>query len=820
MNISYNWLKEYLAFDLSPQATADALTSIGLETESVQEYQTIKGGLEGLVVGKVLTCIPHPNSTHLHLTTVDVGQEQPLPIVCGAPNVATGQKVVVATVGTVLYSGDDEFTIKRSKIRGEESHGMICSEVEIGVGSASDGIIVLPHEVPVGTLAKEYYNVESDYVLEIDLTPNRVDATSHFGVARDLAAYLKQAGLSHTLQKPSVAHFAIDNPAGGIDVEVHNHEACPRYSGLTMRNVKVAESPTWLKNRLHAIGQRTINNVVDITNYVLHELGQPLHAFDVSKIAGNKVVVRTVESGTPFTTLDEEERTLHPNDLMICNAHEGMCIAGVFGGAKSGVTEATQDLFLESAYFNPTWVRKTARRHQLSTDSSFRFERGVDPNNTLYALQRAALLIQEVAGGTIEGAIRDLYPQPIEPPQVTLSLNKVDALVGQPISKECVKSILHSLDIEIDRDENRTLQLSIPTYRVDVLRDVDVIEEILRIYGYNKVEMGDVLRSNLTNETDTDRSHALQTLISQQLTALGFGEVINNSLTKEEYYKEGEVYPFSHNVKIINPLSSDLSLMRQTLLFGGLENIIRNINRKHANLNLYEFGNCYYMNAHKHNESKPLAPYSEALHLGIWITGKRQTKNWATNEAYSSPYELKVHLENVFLRVGLKEYQKLTHTPFSDELFASGMTIGTRQFQLAKWGVVNRQLLKKFDIEQDVYYAEIDWNTLLKITRKSEVRFEELPKYPAVKRDLALLLDKEITFQQIEQIAYQSEKKLLKEVALFDVYEGDNLPQGKKSYAVNFVLQDFEKTLDDKRIDRIMKRIQNSLETKLNAQLR
>ncbi len=819
MNISYNWLKDYLDFDLSPQATADALTSIGLETEGLNEVQTIKGGLEGLVIGEVLTCEPHPNSDHLHLTTVNVGTGEPLNIVCGAPNVAAGQKVVVATVGTTLYTDDGEFKIKRSKIRGEESLGMICSEIEIGIGSSHAGIIVLPDDAPVGMPAKEYYNVKSDYVLEVDITPNRVDATSHFGVARDLAAYLQQAGLSYKLTKPSVDNFVIDMPEGGIDVEVENTEACPRYSGLTIRNVKVEESPDWLKNKLLLIGIRPINNVVDITNFVLHEVGHPLHAFDANRIKGNKVVVRTLPQATKFTTLDEQERELHERDLMICNADEGMCLAGVFGGIDSGVTEATTDIFLEAAYFNPTWVRKSARRHMLNTDSSFRFERGLDPNNTIYALKRAALLVKEIAGGIIEGAIRDIYPEEATQPEVTLSFKKVNSLIGKAIPKDTIKSILKSLDIVVNSESEEALQLSIPTYRVDVLRDVDVIEEILRIYGYNNIEINESVKSNLSYETETDRKHRLQTLISEQLTAHGFNEIMNNSLTEKQYYKKSEVYPVENNVQLLNPLSGDLNVMRQTLLYGGLENLIHNINRKHGDLNMYEFGNCYFFDKDNLDPDNTVAQYAEETHLGIWLCGKRNSKNWAVTEIQSTAYELKAHVENVLKRLGLLD-SKLFHESFSNELFASGRSIRTQSNELVKWGVVSQQVVKGFDIETEVYFAEFNWDAIMKATRKNVVSFAELPKFPSVKRDLALLIDKNITFAEIEKIAYNSERKLLKEVSLFDVYEGRHLPEDKKSYAVNFILQDYEKTLDDKRIDKIMQKIQANLEKQLGAQLR
>ncbi len=820
MNISYNWLKEYITFNLSPQETADALTSIGLETGSVDEIQTIRGGLEGLFIGEVLTCENHPNSDHLHLTTVNVGDGgEPLKIVCGAPNVAAGQKVVVATVGTKLYSGDDEFTIKRSKIRGEESFGMICAEDEIGIGTSHDGIIVLPADAKVGTPAKEYYNVKSDFVLEVDITPNRVDATSHFGVARDLAAYLQQAGKPYTLTKPSVDGFCIDKKEGGIDVFVENTEACPRYSGLTIRGVTVKESPDWLKNKLLLIGLRPINNIVDITNFVLHETGHPLHAFDADYISGNKVVVRTLPEKTKFTTLDEQERELNENDLMICNSTEGMCIAGVFGGLQSGVTEQTKDIFLESAYFNPTWVRKTARRHGLNTDSSFRFERGADPNNTVYVLKRAALLVKELAGGIIEGDMKDIYPSVIEKPRVELSYEKTNLLIGKEIPKETVKSILKSLEIEIENETESGLILRIPTYRVDVLRDVDVIEDILRIYGYNNVEIGSTLQSSLSYQTPTDRKHKLQTLVSEQLTANGFGEIMTNSLTKRAYYENNETFPLKSCVALLNPLSNDLGVMRQTLLYGGLESIAYNRNRKHTDLRFYEFGNCYFYDAERKNSEKILAEYSEESHIAMWMCGNRTHKNWATPEAKSTVFELKAHIENLVSRLGFSSNQ-LIFERVSNSLFDVAMNIRTHKKQIGTFGIVSAKICKAFDIDTDVFYTEMNWDTLLKETAKKSVQFSEISKFPSVSRDLALLIDKNITFAQIEDIARKSERKLLKEVSLFDVYEGKNLPEGKKSYAVNFVLQDTEKTLNDKQIDAVMQKIHHNLQKELNAQLR
>lgn len=819
MNISYNWLKDYLNFDLSPDEVSAALTSIGLETGGIEEIQTVKGGLEGLVIGEVLTCIDHPNSDHLHITTVNVGQQEPLQIVCGAPNVAAGQKVVVALVGTKLYAGEESFTIKKSKIRGEESFGMICAEDEIGIGTSHDGIIILPDNAQVGTLAKDYYNIKSDYILEVDITPNRIDAASHFGVARDLAAYLKQNGKDAGLTKPGVDTFTTDTSLQGVTVKVENTEACPRYTGVTIKGVTVKESPDWLKNRLNLIGLRPINNVVDVTNYVLHELGHPLHAFDLAEISGGTVIVKTLPEGSKFTTLDEVERTLSDKDLMICNDKEGMCIGGVFGGLKSGVTEKTTDVFLESAYFNPTWIRKTARRHGLNTDSSFRFERGVDPDDCIYVLKRAALLIQEVAGGICIGEIQDIYPQKIERPIVELSYQKVNSLIGKEIPQNTVKSILASLEIEIEKESDGILTLSVPTYRVDVLRDVDVIEDILRIYGYNNVEIGDDLKSNLSYQTATDKSNDLQNLISEQLTGEGFYEIMNNSLTKESYYLELPSYPIEYCVRMLNPISNDLSVMRQTLLFGGLESIAYNRNRKNSDLKFYELGNCYYYDAGRREEGKPLREYSEELHLGLWLCGDSVNNSWATPNEKTSVYQLKGYVEKLLLRLGLATGQ-YKYEQFSNDIYSAGLTIKTHSKVLGTLGIVSKKLLKLADINTEVYFAELNWDNLMKETKKHTVTFKEISKYPSVSRDLALLLDKGILFEQIEQIAYKAEKKLLKEVSLFDVYEGKNLPDGKKSYAVNFVLQDDEKTLTDNQIDAIMKKIQNSLEQQLGAQLR
>ena len=820
MNISYNWLKEYLDFDLQPDEVAAALTSIGLETGGVEEVQTIKGGLEGLVIGEVLTCEDHPNSDHLHITTVNVGGEAPLQIVCGAPNVAAGQKVVVAVNGTKLYDGDQCFTIKKSKIRGVESNGMICAEDEIGIGTDHSGIIVLPADAVVGTLAKDYYNVKSDYVLEVDITPNRVDATSHYGVARDLAAYLKQAGKPAALRLPSVEAFKIDDETPAIEVVVENEEACLRYSGVTIKGVTVKESPEWLQNRLRVIGLRPINNVVDVTNFILHELGQPLHSFDAAKIKGNKVVVKAVEAGTKFVTLDGVERTLTDRDLMICNTEEPMCIGGVFGGLDSGVTEQTTDVFLESACFHPTWIRKTARRFGLNTDASFRFERGLDPNNTIYVLKRAALLIQELAGGKITGAIQDVYPKVVEPYRVEVSYAKINSLIGKEIPVETVKSIVDSLEMKIESETAEGLCLRVPVYRIDVQRDVDVIEDILRIYGYNNVEFNEEVKACLSYQTPTDHSYKMQNLISEQLCGCGFNEIMNNSLTRSAYYSDLTVYPEKNCVRLMNPLSADLNVMRQTLLFGGLESAEHNMKRRRGNIRFYEFGNCYQYDETKKKEGETLAGFSEDYRLGIWLAGNRVENSWAHPNEKTTVYELKAYVENVLSRLGLN-LGKLVFGVLTDDIYSAGLSITTQSGRrLGSLGIVSKKILKAMDIDVEVYFAELSWTALMKETKKNKVTYTEISKFPAVKRDLALLLDKSVAFADIEKIAGESERKLLKSVTLFDVYEGKNLPAGKKSYAVRFYLQDDNKTLNDKQIDAIMKKIQTNLEQKLGAQLR
>lgn len=819
MNISYNWLKEYVNFDLTPDEVAAALTSIGLETGGVEEVQTIKGGLEGLVIGEVLTCEEHPNSDHLHITTVNLGNGEPTQIVCGAPNVAAGQKVVVATLGAKLYDGDECFTIKKSKIRGVESIGMICAEDEIGIGTDHAGIIVLPADAVPGTLAKDYYNVKSDYVLEVDITPNRADACSHFGVARDLYAYLTQNGYKTELQKPSVDAFKVDNHDLDIDVVVENSEACPRYAGVSIKGITVKESPEWMQNRLKAIGVRPINNIVDITNFIVHELGQPLHCFDAD-VVGKKVIVKTLPEGTPFTTLDGVERKLSDRDLMICNENGPMCIAGVFGGLDSGVTENTVNVFLESAYFHPTWIRKSARRHGLNTDASFRFERGIDPLYTDYVLKHAALLVQELAGGTVSSEIKDVYPVPFSKFNVDITYKKINTLIGKDIPAETVKSIVGSLEMEITNETAEGLSLAVPPYRVDVFRDVDVIEDILRIYGYNNVEIPSTLKSSLTTKGEADKSYKLQSLISEQLVGCGFNEILNNSLTKAAYYEGLESFPAKNLVMLMNPLSNDLNCMRQTLLFGGLESITHNANRKNADLKFFEFGNCYYFNEEKKNPEKVLAAYNEDYHLGLWVTGKNVANSWAHADEQSSVYELKAYVENVFLRLGI-DMRNLVVGNLTDDLFSAALSVNTKGGKrLAVFGVVTKKQLKAFDIDNEVYFADLNWNELMKAIKSVKLSYKEICKFPAVKRDLALLLDKQVQFAEIEKIAFESERKLLKEVSLFDVYEGKNLEAGKKSYAVSFMLQDENQTLNDKQIDKIMSKLIANLESKLGAKLR
>lgn len=822
MNISYNWLKQYIETSLTPEQLADALTSIGLETGGVEEVESIKGGLRGIVIGKVRTCVDHPDSDHLHVTTVDLGDGNATQIVCGAPNVAAGQTVVVATVGTTLYDGDKEFQIKKSKIRGVESFGMICAEDEIGIGTSHAGIIVIDEEVTPGTPAAEYYGLTSDYVLEVDLTPNRIDAASHYGVARDICAWLDCHASHADLHRRDVSDFKVDRADGAVSVEVANTEACPRYSGVTIRNIKVAESPQWLKDRLTAIGQRPINNVVDITNYILHGIGQPLHCFDLAKVEGEKIKVATCADGTSFVTLDGIERKLSDNDLMICNgAGTPMCIAGVFGGLDSGVTETTTDVFLESAYFNPTWVRKTARRHGLSTDSSFRFERGLDPNGTVYALKLAAILVKELAGGEICGDIVDIYPEKIFPYPVTLSYDYVNRLIGKVIPEDVVDSILASLEMKVVARRQGEIDIEVPTYRVDVRRPCDVVEDILRIYGYNNVEISTTVHSSLSYKSFADADNALRNQISDQLTAIGFNEIMNNSLTAESYYEGLQSYPVENCVKLLNPLSNDLNVMRQTLLFGGLESLAYNINRKSDDLMMYEFGNVYNLNPQSQSTAEqPLAPYHEAACLGIWLTGLMRKASWLQPAEPSSIYHIKAIVLNLLARLGISD-REIKFEAGSSEIYGASLNVVTRSGKmLGSMGVVAKRLAKRFDIKQEVLYAQLDWTALVRLALKKTVSYTPLPKTQPVKRDLALLIDSAVTMGQIEAVVRESERRLLRDVTLFDVYEGKNLPEGKKSYAIALTLQDDEKTLQDKQIEAVMAKVVANLQKKLGATLR
>ena len=828
MNISYNWLKRYIQLNDSAEEVAKVLTSIGLEVGKVEKVQTIKGGLEGLVVGEVITCVDHPNSDHLHITTTRVAPDaEPLQIVCGAPNVAAGQKVIVATVGTVLYDGDEKFTIKKGKIRGEESLGMICAEDEIGVGTSHDGIMVLPSDTPVGMPAKEYFGVEDDTMIEVDITPNRADGASHYGVARDLYAYYQAKGVDIQLTKPSVDAFKVDSHELPIQVVVENAQACPRYTGVSIKGVTIGESPDWLKKALGTIGIRPISNVVDATNFVLHEMGQALHAFDADKIKGNKVIVKNATEGQKFVTLDGIERTLSAADLMICNAEEPMCIAGVFGGQDSGITEQTKNVFLESAYFDPVSIRKTARRHQLSTDASFRYERGCDPNNTLYVLKRCALLIQEVAGGEIAMEITDQGDTHFAPFPVELHIDRVNTLIGKEIGEELIATILHALEVEIYSQEGNVWQIGVPRYRVDVQRECDVVEDILRIYGYNNVEFPEKLNTSLSYNPKPNPV-ALQIRISEQLTAQGFNEILNNSLTKVSYYERLEGLSLATCVKIMNPLSQDLGVMRQTLLFGGLESIQRNANRKNADLKFYEFGNCYHYNAQKITDRQakdphwvydPLYAYSEEPHLALWITGNKTPQSWVQKEEKSSFYQLHAYVANVLRRMGVQLFKLAPMA--ANELFDDGLTILTPNGkQIGVMAIVAKKQLKAFDIDNPVYYADLDWNMLLRLNKQYKPVINDLPKFPEVKRDFALLVDKSVTFADLAQAAYATEKKLLKAVNLFDVYEGKNLEAGKKSYALSFILQDAENTLKDKQIEAIMAKLQKTFEEKFGAKLR
>lgn len=829
MDISYKWLKRYIDFSLSARELAAVFTSLGLECDNVEEVETIRGGLRGVLIGKVLTCVDHPDSDHLHITTVDLGESDPVQIVCGAPNVAAGQTVVVATVGTVLYDGDKEVKIKKSRIRGVESSGMICAEDELGLGSSHDGIMVLPGNVAPGTPASEYFNVESDWRLEVELTPNRVDAASHYGCARDLKAWLwrniyenNPESVLPEVSLPDVNAFAVDKEEGGVTVEVLDRQACPRYSGVTIRGVRVEESPEWLRNLLIAAGQRPINNIVDITNFVLLGIGQPLHCFDLNRIKGGKILVRTCPVGTKFTTLDGVERSLNEADLMICDTESPLCIAGVFGGLDSGVTESTTDVFIESAYFNPTRVRRTARRHGLSTDASFRYERGTDPNITLYAARLAALLIQELAGGEICGPVVDEYPVPIEPAEIEFSLSYCNRLVGKEIPAQLVQCILKALEFGVMPTGNPDiLRLHVPTYRVDVTRPCDVVEEILRVYGYNNVEFTSEMHANLSQRTDVDESYSLQQLVSEMLTGQGFMEIMNNSLTSVSYYDGNSVWPIDKRVHVLNPLSNDLAVMRGSLLYGGLETIAHNVNRKMTDLRLYEFGNVYEFDPSVESTvEKPLAPYSEKMMLALWMTGAFTAGSWNVKCAETTVYDLKGVVLNILRRLGIKE-SALRFRQDSNAVLSARLVVESRTgVQLGYLGLLSHDTLDAFGIERDVAYCELDWNALFRISIRNKVEYVPLPKTQHVRRDLALLLDTAVTFAQVEEVIRKSGGKMLGEVSLFDVYEGKNLQAGKKSYAVTMTLQDPEKTLQDKQIDAVMKKIVENLRKQLGAELR
>ena len=835
MNISYKWLKEYVDTTLSAQEVADALTSAGLEVDSVEEVQTIKGGLEGLYVAEVLTCEPHPDSDHMHVCTVNVGQGEPLQIVCGAPNVAAGQKVIAAVVGTKLYDGDECFTIKRSKLRGVESFGMLCAEDEIGIGNDHSGIIVLPAEAKVGTPAAEYYHVESDWLIEVDITPNRADACSHYGVARDLYAWLIQNGYKTSLHRPDCDKFKVDDESLPISITIDDPNLCPRYVGVTLTGCEVKESPEWLQNKLRTIGLRPINNIVDITNFIMMAYGQPLHCFDADMIEGKQVIVKTLPEGTPFVTLDGVEHKLSNQDLAICNAKEPMCIAGVFGGKGSGTYDTTVNVLLESAYFNPTSIRRSARRHGLSTDASFRFERGIDPNGQLYAIKQAAILAKELAGAKVSMQIVDVHPKQLPDFKVSLKYDYVDSLIGKHIPQETIKSIVTSLEMKIDSETSEGLELTVPAYRVDVQRPCDVVEDILRIYGYNNVEIPTTLKNSLTVKTIHDTSHKLQNIIAEQLVGGGFREILNNSLQRGAYYDGLESYRSEESVKLLNPLSQDLNALRQTLLFGGLESIARNISYRNTDLRFFEYGNCYRFQAEKKcpdiipgvsSSRDPevikhvLDAYSEDYHLGLWLTGKRVRGSWAHPDEDSSFAQLKAYVMNIFTRLGVP-FGLLVFTEGKSDIYSQSLSIQNRGGKvLAEMGIVAGKLTKAFNIDSPVYFADIRWNQIMRIIQKQNVTYTEISKFPAVSRDLALLLDSNVPFGEVERIAYQTEKKLLKAVKLFDVYEGKNLPEGKKSYAVNFILQDSEKTMGDKQIDAIMQKLINDLTQQLGAELR
>ena len=820
MNVSYNWLKRYINTDLEAERIAEILTELGLEVEEFEKIETIKGGLKGVVVGEVLTCEDHPDSDHLHITTVDVGAEAPLQIVCGAANCRKGLKVMCATVGAVLYpiDSDEEFKIKRSKIRGVESLGMLCAEDELGIGRNHEGIMELPADAVVGTPAKEYLHIADDYLIGIGLTPNRVDAASHIGVARDLAAYLKSRGENVTLTLPSVDDFKVDDNSRVIEVEVVNSEAAPRYAGITVSGCKIAPSPEWMQNELRAAGINPKNNLVDITNYVLFELGQPLHAFDADHIEGNKVVVRSAAEGEKFVTLDGVERTLTSNDLMICSAERPMCIAGVYGGLESGINDQTVNVFIESAYFHPVWVRKTAKRFGLNTDASFRFERGIDPNIQVYALKRAAMLMKELAGGRITSDIIDINPTPAKHFEFDFSLDRARKLIGKDIPEQTFMTILEALDVEVRGREGDTLKVAVPPYRVDVQREADLIEDVLRVYGYNNIEVSDHVNSTLSYAPKPDKAR-LQNVASDMLSANGYTEIMSNSLTKSSYYEASTSYPAERCVKILNPLSQDLNVLRQTLLFNALEAVELNVNRRNSNLKMYEVGNCYTFDEAAASEENKLAKYKENYRIGITVTGLATQLAWNSKAEGSSFFTLRAMVERLLKRFGIDIYSLQTEALECD-LYADAIALKQGPKEVLRMGVVSPVVRKKFDIKQEVYFAEIDFDQLVKMTKKSKVEFKELSKFPEVKRDLALLVDKSVSFATLRSIAFATEKKLLKSVSLFDVYEGDKLPEGKKSYALSFILEDKNQTLTDKQIERTMANLQAQLEQKAGAEVR
>lgn len=822
MKISYKWLKDLLTFDIPAEEISIYLTNCGLEVEGVETFETVKGGLRGLVIGEVLTCEPHPNSDHLHVTTVDVGGEEPLHIVCGAPNVAAGQKVVVATIGTVLYDGDESFTIKKSKLRGEPSEGMICAEDEIGLGNAHDGIMVLEHTAVPGTPAADYFHIESDIVFEIGLTPNRCDAISHVGVARDLYAALIQAGRECSpLILPSAPEIKpIANVKFRVDISVENTKDCPRYTGLLFDNVKVTDSPAWLQTKLNSVGIRPINNVVDITQFIMLELGQPMHAFDADKIKGNKVIVKNLPEGTPFVTLDGNEVKLSENDLMICNAEEGMCIAGVYGGLHSGITAETTRVFLESAYFNPVSIRKTAKRHGLKTDASFRYERGCDPDITVYAIKRAAELIQELTGANIISDVVDYYPNKIEPCQITLLYSDVNKVAGKVIDKQIVSKILLLLGMEVQTSGEDQLLVTVPLNKVDVTRPIDLIEEILRIYGYNNIEIPDVISYRIATGDHVDFAYQQQMTISSYLADNGFFEVMNNSLTKYEYAEHFNFVNENEAVKLLNPLSSELNAMRQTLLFNGLENVERNVNNKNANLRLFEFGKTYHLNTGADKSEDVVARYQEKNEMVMFVTGKDAEDSWNRKAQDLDLFYLRNMVENVLRKVNFPMEKMTLATDGDMRMFCDKVDCRFGDDTIVSVGLLSPAVLKFFGLKKQVYYAEFNLEVLHACTIGQQVKYQQINTFPAVKRDLALVVDANVSYDTLEKIGFKYGSKLMKSISLFDVYEGDKVEAGKKSYALNFVLQNPSKTLTDEEINKVMNKLIFAYEREVGAKLR